>query len=60
MSITKFNTASVGTPNVGEAKGSNLLLWALGLTVVGYLGYKFWYLPMQEEKKKANETGSNK
>ena len=49
MSLVKFNTMGA------ETKGGNNTLWIiLGLGVVGYLGYKYWYLPRQEAKKAAS------
>jgi len=53
MSIVKFNTAGA----MPEVKGgSNLLLWALGAGVAGYLLYRFWWLPKKEAEKKALEA----
>jgi hypothetical protein len=49
--ITTFNT----TTGSSDSKSSNILLYALGIAIVGYGLYKFVYLPMKE-KKEQNEA----
>lgn len=56
--ITTFDTtfdtailpASVVTPS-GSGKGSNALLWVVGIAAVIFIGYKFVYLPMKARKE---------
>lgn len=51
--ITTFDTAIIPAtiPSTGSGKGSNALLWVVGIAAVAFIGYKFVYLPMKARKE---------
>ena len=58
--IAKFETMG-GVPNMGAPSTSNggsskMLLTLAVLGLVGYLGYKYVYLPSQQKKQTENDN----
>jgi hypothetical protein len=60
MGIAKFETGSmIETPANGQGGGSSKMLITLAvIALVGYLGYKYVYLP-SKEKKPENDNRQN-
>jgi hypothetical protein len=59
--IAKFETTGVvpdlGTPNASNGGGSSKLLVTLAVIgLIGYLGYKYVYIPSQEKKQEENDN----
>jgi len=61
--IAKFNTPKISvapittpTSKSGGGSGMKTFLTIIALGGIGYLGYKYWWLPKQE-KEKLNKNG---
>jgi hypothetical protein len=58
--IAKFETMGsvpqMGTPNASNGGGSKMLITLAVIGLVGYLGYKYVYLPSQEKKQLENDN----
>ena len=51
MAIAKFETGSVSSTGSKSGGGSNTLFILIGLGLVAYFGYKYWYIPKKEKEK---------
>lgn len=59
--IAKFDTMgsipNMGTPNASNGGGGTKMLLTLAVIgLVGYLGYKYVYLPSQQKKQVENDN----
>jgi predicted negative regulator of RcsB-dependent stress response len=58
--IAKFETMGsvpqMGTPSASNGGGSKMLITLAVIGLVGYLGYKYVYLPSQEKKQLENDN----
>jgi predicted negative regulator of RcsB-dependent stress response len=58
--IAKFetmgNVPDMGTPSASNGGGSKMLITLAVIGLVGYLGYKYVYLPSQQKKQEENDN----
>jgi predicted negative regulator of RcsB-dependent stress response len=58
--IAKFetmgNVPDLGTPSANNGGGSKMLITLAVIGLVGYLGYKYVYLPSQQKKQEENDN----
>jgi predicted negative regulator of RcsB-dependent stress response len=58
--IAKFDTMgsipNMGTPDASNGGSSKMLITLAVIGLVGYLGYKYVYLPSQQKKQVENDN----